>query len=350
MSSKSLSISSKTLQSFGRTLAYDMATATQIKALLQSHGSGDNERFYAVALQLAAAESRRGHEELASEIKKLVDQAKQHKATPKTSPSIFHVAQPQGEAAELLEEVDAGWKVKDLILPQPLKDRILRILEEQQHLSRLKEYGLRPRQRLLFTGPPGCGKTMTASALANDLCLPLFVVRLDSLITRYLGESLSKLRIIFETVDRSRAVYLFDEFDSIGYTRDFTGDVGEMRRLLNTFLTFIEKLSSNSLIVAATNHGDRLDKALYRRFDDLIEFGLPEEEHIWETVQARLTGVPQSSLERAQVLKAAKGLSYSEITRACEEAIKEMLLRERSTIRTNSLVAALTERRLFLNH
>jgi len=327
-----------------------MATATQIKALLQSHGSGDDERFYAIALQLAAAESRRGHEALGGEIKKLVDQARQRRSKPSASPSIFHVAQPQGEVAELLEEVDAGWKVKDLILPQPLRDRILRILEEQQHLSRLKEHGLRPRQRLLFTGPPGCGKTMTASALASDLCLPLFVVRLDSLITRYLGESLSKLRLIFDTVNQSRAVYLFDEFDSIGYTRDFAGDVGEMRRLLNSFLTFIEKLSSNSLVIAATNHGNRLDKALYRRFDDLIEFGLPEKSHIWEVIQTRLTGVPQDKLDRTQILKAAHGLSYAEITRASEDAIKEMLLRDIDSLTTSMLVKGLTERRLFLTH
>lgn len=330
-----------------------MATAPQIKALLQSHGSGDDERFYAIALQMAAAEARRGHEALAQEIKQLVDQAKQRKSLPKPSaPSLFHVAQPQGEAAELLEQVDAGWKVSDLILPLPLRGRIERILEEQQNLSRLKEHGLKPRQRLLFTGPPGCGKTMTASALAGDLGLPLFVVRLDSLITRYLGDSLSKLRLIFDTVNRSRAVYLFDEFDSIGYTRDFTGDVGEMRRLLNSFLTFVEKLTSNSLVIAATNHGDRLDKALYRRFDDLIEFGLPDADHIWETIEARLANVPAPKLanDKPKILKAAQGLSHAEITRACEEATKEMLLRGRRAITTDALVSALTERRLFLNH
>lgn len=327
-----------------------MATSTQIKALLQSHGSGDDERFYAIALQVAAAEARRGHQNLAVDIQKLVDQAKQKKSTPTASPNVFHVAQPHGEAAELLEAVDSGWKVRDLILSDPLKRRIERILEEQQNLSSLKQYGLRPRQRLLFTGPPGCGKTMTAAALASDLGLPLFVVRLDSLITRYLGESLSKLRIIFDTVNRTRAVYLFDEFDSIGYTRDFTGDVGEMRRLLNSFLMFIEKLTSNSLVIAATNQGHRLDKALYRRFDDLIEFGLPDADHIWETVQVRLNGIPTSKLSREKTVKAAQGLSFAEITRACEESTKEMLLRAKKTVTTEMLLTALTERRLFLNH
>ncbi len=156
---------------------------------------------------------------------------------------------------------------------------------------------------------------MTASALASELELPLFVVRLDGLISKYLGESLSKLRIIFDAVNQSRAVYLFDEFDSIGYTRHAPGDVGEMRRVLNAFLMFIERLTSNSLVIAATNHGDRLDKALYRRFDDLVEFGLPDERLIQETIRTRLTGISTERLSWPKLIKAAQELSYAEITR-----------------------------------
>lgn len=327
-----------------------MATATQVKALLQSHGSGDDERFFAIALQVAAAEARRGHDTLAQEIRKLVEQAKAKRNTPRSTLSIHHVAQPQGEAAELLEEITSTSKVGDLVLSAPLQARVDRILDEQRNFSRLKEHGLRPRQKLLFTGPPGCGKTLTASALAGELNLPLFIVRLDGLITRYLGESLSKLRLIFDAVNRSRAIYLFDEFDSIGYTRDFTQDVGEMRRLLNSFLTFIEKLASNSLVIAATNHGDRLDKALYRRFDDLIEFGLPQSAQIWAVIQTRLSGVHLGKLNKSQILTAAEGLSYAEITKACEEAVKEMLLGNHNALETQMVIRALTERRLFLNH
>ncbi len=318
--------------------------------MLQSHGSGDDERFYAVALQMAAAEARKGHDHLATEIRALVQKAKLRKTNRKATGSIVPMARPQGEVADLLEEVQRDCRADDLILSQPLKDRINRILEEQRHLTRLKEHALRPRQRLLFTGPPGCGKTMTASVLASELALPLFVVRLDSLITRYLGESLSKLRLIFDAVNHSRAVYLFDEFDSIGYTRDLGQDVGEMRRLLNSFLMFIEKLTSNSLVIAATNHGNRLDKALYRRFDDLVEFGLPGEDEIWSTIIARLSGVRTSDLDQVKLLKASSGLSFAEITRACEEAVKEMLIREITSVTTGMLLNALTERRLFLNH
>lgn len=325
-----------------------MANSAQIKALLQSHGSEDNERFYAIAMQMAAAEARRGHKRLSDDIKKIIDKAKVKK-TAQQANSILSVSSPQGEAANLLEEVHNNCRLSDLILPNPLNDRIKRILDEQHNLSRIKEFGLRPRQRLLFTGPPGCGKTMTASALANELHLPLFVVRLDELITRYLGESLSKLRLIFDAINSSRAVYLFDEFDSIGYTREVTNDVGEMRRVLNSFLTFIEKLESNSLVIAATNHGSRLDKALFRRFDDLVEFGLPSEQDVWATIQHRLRGVRTSKLSQSKLLPAANGLSYAEITRACEEAVKEILITRKQSITTKILVNALTERRLFLN-
>ncbi len=263
---------------------------------------------------------------------------------------MLSLSEPRGEVADLLEPVAVDLKVRDLILEPSLRDRIERVLREQYNLSRLKENNLRPRQRLLFTGPPGCGKTMTASALASELGLALFVVRLDTLISRFLGESLSKLRLIFDAAERTRAVYLFDEFDSIGYTRDASGEVGEMRRVLNSFLVFIERLRSNSLVIAATNHGDRLDKALFRRFDDLIEFGLPQEPQIRETIRTLLASVKTARLSWKRLLVAAQGLSYSEITRACEEAIKDMLIGEKPEITNDILLAALTERRLYLNH
>jgi SpoVK/Ycf46/Vps4 family AAA+-type ATPase len=327
-----------------------MATASQIKALLQSHGSRDDERFFSVALQVAAAEARQGHEQLAREIQELVQRSKARVAEQHTTNTLLHVAQPRGEAVELLDMVHMEVNLRDLILPKALHERIERVLSEQRHLGRIKEHDLHPRQRLLFTGPPGCGKTMTATALAAELGLPLFIVRLDGLITKYLGESLSKLRLIFDAVNQSRAVYLFDEFDSIGYARDTGNDVGEMRRVLNSFLTFIERLSSNSLVIAATNHGERLDKALYRRFDDLIEFGLPKEAQIRAIFEARLTGVKTERLITKKLVAAARGLSFSEITRACEETVKEMLITEQTIITNEMLLKALTERRLFLNH
>jgi SpoVK/Ycf46/Vps4 family AAA+-type ATPase len=324
-----------------------MATATQIKELLKTHGEGNEERFYAIAMQVAAAESKKGHVRLAEEIRTLVDRAKLKRASRATG-QIFHVAQPQGEAAELLEEIRDNRRFSDLVLDNTLGSRITRILEEQKNTSRIKASGLRPRQRLLFLGPPGCGKTFTASAFANELGVPLFVIRLDALITRYLGESLTKLRVIFDAINRTKAIYLFDEFDSIGFTREFTGDVGEMRRVLNGFLMQIEKLKSESLVIAATNFGERLDKALYRRFDDLVEFGLPGESEAWRTIEKLLAGIPTVDLSEEKLVAASSGLSYSEITRACEEAIKDKIISGVKYITSSMLLNALAERRLFI--
>jgi SpoVK/Ycf46/Vps4 family AAA+-type ATPase len=327
-----------------------MATAVQIKSLLQSHGSGDDERFYAVALQVAAAEARQGHQQLADEMRDLVKTSRKKADEARSHRTIVNVATPVGGTSELLDELPTDMKVGDLVLEPELSHRISRILLEQRNLSRIKENNLRPRQKLLFTGPPGCGKTLTASALACELGLPLFVVRLEALLSRYLGESLTKLRLIFDVVESTRAVYLFDEFDSIGHTRDAANEVGEIRRVLNSFLLFIERLHGNSLIIAATNHGERLDRALFRRFDDLVEFGLPKPDQVQATVKKLLRNVDKDRLAWTRIQHEAEGLSYAEITRACEESIKETLIHDLPKVTNNALVRALTERRVYLNH
>ena len=255
-----------------------MASAAQLKALLQSHADGDDSRFYAVGLQVAAAEARKGHADLARDLRDIVEKKHSRESQRDARANVLHIAQPQGEVADLLTVRQPEARLSDLILDDAAGTHIRRVLNEQRQLEKLKSHNLRPRQTLLLTGPPGCGKTLTASAIAGELGLPLFIVRLESLMTRYLGETASKLRMIFEAVERTRAVYLFDEFDSIGIARGSENDVGEMRRVLNAFLVFVENHRGNSVIIAATNHGHLLDRALYRRFDDLIELGLPSTE------------------------------------------------------------------------
>ena len=189
---------------------------------------------------------------------------------------------------------------------------------------------------------------MTASAFAGELGLPLFIVRLETMMTRFLGETAAKLRLIFEAVEQTRAVYLFDEFDSIGMARGSENDVGEMRRILNSFLVFVENHRGNSVIIAATNHGHLLDRALYRRFDDLIELGMPTPELAERTLRERLAG-QKSRLSWAKLASAADGLSYAEITRVCEESIKDMLLHDKKAITTDDVLRVISERRLFLD-
>src|SRR5690606_18942821 len=186
-----------------------------------------------------------------------------------------------------------------------------RVLDEQRKIELLEQHGLHARKKLLFTGAPGCGKTMSAHVLASELGLPLFIIRLDGLISRYMGESIAKLRLVFEAMHDFRAVYLFDEFDSIGTSRSAGNEVGEIRRVLNSFLLQIEKDDSRSLIIAATNLPEALDSALFRRFDDIIQFPLPSEKEIHQLLTLELTGFNLSyTIDFNKIAQHAVGLSF----------------------------------------
>jgi SpoVK/Ycf46/Vps4 family AAA+-type ATPase len=232
-----------------------------------------------------------------------------------------------------------------MVLPSAIAGRLARILKEQRQLAKLRTHGLRPRRKLLLVGPPGTGKTMSASALAGELGLPLFVIRLDGIITKFLGETAAKLRLVFDAISHTRGVYLFDEFDSIGTQRAMPNEVGEIRRVLNNFLQFIDQDESDSLILAATNHPDLLDHALYRRFDDVIAFALPDRARIADTLKAKLAPYPTSGLDWDRLASTAEGLSYAEITRACQDAAKDMVIHDQTALLEGTLVRALQERK-----
>lgn len=320
-----------------------MASAEQIKALVHSHLDGDEEQFYSVAMQMAAAAARKGQGKFAQELRSLIDQAR---SSPSIKPvsTLTPIARPRGELADLLTVSYPKVRLTEMTLDERLANSLKRILNEQRHFDRLRSHGLSPRRKLLFTGPPGTGKTMSAAVLASALNLPLFTVRLDGLITRYLGESIAKLRLIFDALTQTRAVYLFDEFDSIGTHRGFANDVGEIKRVLNSFLMFIEQDNSNSLIIAATNHPQSLDYALFRRFDELVEFSLPKPELIIATLKQRLASSDCVKVDFELLAKAADGLSFAEITQACDEAMKEAFLQERKCIETSDVLIPLAER------
>ena len=252
------------------------------KALVRSHGTGDDEAFYSVALQVAAQAARQGHHRLAADLKAAVENSRAERPSRVTS-----IAQPRGDLSELVLASHPTVSLKELVLPDDLKAQVHRILTEQRQRKNLLDHGFEPAHRLLFEGPPGTGKTMTAAVLAHELSLPLLTIRLDSLMSKFMGETASKLRVIFESAETQRGVYLFDEFDALGGDRA-GNDVGEARRILNSFLIFLENSSSESLIIAATNHRSILDKALFRRFDMVLDYALPDAKQAAAVMRGRL--------------------------------------------------------------
>lgn len=320
-----------------------MTASRHLIALLKSHIAGDDEHFLSVAMQVAAHEARQGHGKLAQELRDLVDEARQRSKDRGKKP--VPLAQPKGELASLVSVCYSDTRLSSMVLPADLEERLKRVLTEQRQQHRLRSHGLVPRRKLLLLGPPGSGKTMTADALAGELRVPLFTVVFDSLISKFMGETASKLRIVFDAMVSTRGVYFFDEFDAIGSRRGERNDVGEIRRVLNSFLQLLEKDDSDGLIIAATNHPELLDPALFRRFDDVIQYALPDDKIATRILKNRLASFDTERIDWEAEAKATEGMSQSELARVADECAKRAVLAERNIITRDDLSAAIAERK-----
>lgn len=313
-----------------------MTTADQVKALIKSFlADNDKNRFRTISLQVAAHEAKKGHLSLANEIKKIVDNSQQENTkviqfTPDLSDLVL-LTTPKGHMGEL-------------VISDDLRLKIERILKEYYNKSKLTKYGLSNRRKLLLVGSSGTGKTLTASVIASELNLPLYTIQMDKLVNKYMGETSSKLRQIFDVIKKQKGIFLFDEFDAIGTERASENDVGEMRRVLNSFLQFIENDDSESLILAATNNISLLDQALFRRFDDILDYKKPSKEQIKILMENKLAGF-RGDFEINDIVKVADGLSHSEITLACLDAIKEIILDDRKKVTKTILKNLLEDRK-----
>jgi SpoVK/Ycf46/Vps4 family AAA+-type ATPase len=284
-------------------------------------------------------EARKGHNRLAADIKKLVDSLR---ARPVTG-SVTSIAKPRGDLADLVSAEHPSVRLSDLVGPPELIALVEQVVTEQRQRATLTRRGFSPAHRLLLEGPPGTGKTMTAAVIARELSLPLLTVRLDSLMSKFMGETAVKLRAVFDAVEQQRAVFLFDEFDALGADRS-GNDVGEARRILNSFLVFLEQAGPQSIVIAATNHRSILDRALFRRFDLVIAYGLPSAEEAQAVMRRRL-GKLGVKVAWPEVTAVADGLSHADLVKAAEAAAKRTLMRHEERVTTSDVIEALTVRR-----
>ena len=245
-----------------------------LKLLLQSHADGDETSFRKAALQLAASESNAGHVKVADDLRAII--ARLPSTGSKKSTPVVDISSPRGELADLLEGGHRDERLRDIVLTTDTRDVLLRIMSENRSRGRLERFGVEPRRRLLFHGAPGCGKSLGAAVLAGEMGLPLMTVRFDALFSRFLGATATQLRAIFAEMPRRPGVYLFDEFDSIAKARGDAQDVGEMNRVVTAFLQLVDADVSGSIMVAATNHVELLDRAVFRRFDVIVPFDKPD--------------------------------------------------------------------------
>ena len=297
-----------------------MATADQILSLIRNHLNNDDTQFRKVALQISAVEARSGHAIVARTIQELLNQKK-------TSLGTIRLVSKNKDIDDLLLQVDTYDDMTSLVLSQELKEKLDRVIKEYLKKETLSKYGLANRRKLLLYGASGTGKTMTASALAKEFNLPFFVVRTEKVVTKFMGETGQKLGRIFDFINEVPAVYLFDEFDAIGSQRGMDNEVGEQRRILNTFLQLLERDDSDSFIIAATNSIESIDKAMFRRFDDVIEYKLPDTEQRLALLREYLYTAKDLDFSSAEPL--FDGMSHAEIKMVCSDIFKESLLNDR---------------------
>lgn len=297
-----------------------MATADQILSLIRNHINNDDAQFRKVALQISAVEARSGHAIIARTIQELLRQKN-------TSLGTVRLVSKNKEVDDLLLQLDTYDDIKSLILSSSVEEKLERIIKEYLKKETLRKYGLVNRRKLLLYGASGTGKTMTASVLAKEFNLPFFVVRTERVVTKFMGETGQKLGRIFDFISEVPAVYLFDEFDAIGSQRGMDNEVGEQRRILNTFLQLLERDDSDSFIIAATNSIESIDKAMFRRFDDVIEYNLPDSEQRLALLHEHLYAAKDLDFALAEPL--FEGMSHAEIKMLCSDIFKESLLNDK---------------------
>lgn len=309
-----------------------MTSLAQVTALVDAHVNRDLARFRAVTLRIAAHVAPRS-ERTAEHLRRLVDR------------QAWAMREPLPMARGLIAARPSTATLDDTVLTPWIRERLARVVMEQTRRGDLLERGLRPARKLLFTGPPGVGKTMTAGALAHALELPLFRVELHSVIASHLGETSANLAKIFEHVREVAAVYLFDEFDALGAERsaDSSSAGGEMRRVVNSLLQFIEDDQSEGLIIAATNHDQMLDSAIFRRFDETIVFASLTMDELVTLTDRTLRDFETIGLDFDVILAACPKLGHADLCAALDRVRKDYVL-EGMPIGTDRVVAEIIAR------
>lgn len=322
--------------------------ADVIRQLIKAHNEYDETGFRKAALQLAAAESKAGHGRIAEQIRQELGRLPRV-ARPASAGQVVELVQPRGEVADLLEGGYCEERLRDIVLAENLRARLERVLRENRERAALASWGVGANRRLLFAGPPGCGKTLAARVVAGELGMPLMTVRLDGLFSRYLGATAAHLKTIFDEMPRRPAVYFFDEFDSVGKQRGDSQDIGEMRRVVTAFLQLMDADRSDSLVLAATNTEAALDQAIFRRFDGILRFPRPEVPQLARMITLRLAAFSLSNSVVHEAAAMAGGLTFADAARACDDAIRTMVLDQRRALTIDDVMEAFTtlrERRM----
>ncbi len=306
-----------------------MTTGELLVALFEAYRNNDNSAFLRVGMTLIEEEKAKNHYVLANKLKKILSSPPEVNCIkPFTNKMNGTVELPKDKdnGTELVKVIYPHKNFNDIVLSDEIKKQLDDIIVEYEKKEILKAYGLIPKKKLLFCGAPGCGKTICAEAVANALDLPILYTCFDGLISSYLGETSSNIRKVFDFASKNNWVLFFDEFDAIGKSRDTVEEHSELKRVVNSFLQILDGFICDSMVIAATNHEKAIDKALWRRFDEIIMFDKPNYEQIVTLIQKKLRSFSVESLDIHQFAKELQGCSYADIERVCLSSIKYCII------------------------
>ncbi|EKO3871153.1 MULTISPECIES: AAA family ATPase [Vibrio] len=318
-----------------------MASGKLLRLLVQSGASGDPTAFRSATEQLIKEERQKQHNLLANDLERILYG---DRATPNTTAhNILPEAPTDKESGVALVDIrQANRSIEELVLNQSTLEILENVLEEHRREDVLRSYGMMPAEKILFFGPPGCGKTLSAEAMAYELDRPLVIVRLDSLVSSFLGETAANLRKVFDFISKHRLIVLFDEFDALGKERDDGSEHGELRRVVNAVLQMMDSYDGKSIIIAATNHEQILDSAIWRRFDEIVEFPVLEQSQLQNLLQLKLRGVRREfDLDTPELHTIFDGKSPAIIERIIRRAVKRMILKQKEFLTIRMLKSAL---------
>lgn len=302
-----------------------MASGRLLRQLIKSGAEGNQGAFQRASEEVIRDERARNHHMLANDLERILYARTATEAA--RSLLIEPVPKDKERGLPLLDVREPVRLLDDLILSDENRSLLDELLTEHHRAELLRSHGLYPADRVLFCGPPGCGKTLTAEVIAGELSLPLAIVRIDSVMSSYLGETASNLRQVFDFISAAPLVVLFDEFDALAKERSDSSDHGELKRVVNAFLQMLDGYRGKSLLIAATNHEGILDTAIWRRFEDLLVFEPPNLEQTRRLLAMKLRGVRrQFEIEDHEVAGLFKGLSHADVERVIRRAVKDMVL------------------------
>lgn len=313
-----------------------MASGKLLRQLFKGVAQGNEESFRLAAEQIIQEEREKHHHLLANDLQRILQSGVpelvgDNMRTTSVRPSDIPKDTERG--LPLLEVRVPCRFLVDVVLSDQNKSMVEEVILEQDRDEVLRSHGLRPKSKLLFCGPPGCGKSLTAEVIAGELSMELIVIRFDAVVSSYLGETAANLRKVFEFIEKGRFVALFDEFDAIAKEREDEAEHGELKRVVNSFLQMFDSYRGRSILIAATNHEGMLDRALWRRFDEIFFFDRPNAEQIRRLLELKLRSseydLPTDSRDFHQHME---GLSHADIERVVIQAIKQTILKGRKTV------------------